>query len=258
MSAEDIDFPVPPAWNWPEYIERAGDPYVWVEDSFFDPTSERMLPAYLYSLGRQISLPIPSEDLDRAKADPRLYLAERLQVSVNRVEGWIEWEKSKRRCWATKKDGQPCKGSPFASAYGITPVNFDPKTTPYCHAHKSPEKRNVFRVKGKSNTAGISRARFQLAKPVRRRGLVYLIHALDTPRYKIGKTTVIDIRAETLNRQSPYPVEIVALIPSEDITTDEGALHQRYAAYRVHGEWFELPPEAVEEIKDMQEEAKGA
>lgn len=82
-------------------------------------------------------------------------------------------------------------------------------------------------------------------------GCVYLIEAVGTGRYKIGETSSLNVRDKDLQRQSPFLIKIQAIIKSEDTKRDEGCLHDKYAAYRVHGEWFELSPDLVKEIQGM-------
>ncbi len=75
-------------------------------------------------------------------------------------------------------------------------------------------------------------------------GYIYLIHAKGTRprRYKIGLTTRdVEQRFNELNSsQSPYPLELVTYIETDNVTETEGYLHQRYAFQRRHGEWFEF------------------
>ncbi len=73
-------------------------------------------------------------------------------------------------------------------------------------------------------------------------GYIYLINAKGTRRYKIGLTTRdVEQRFNELNSsQSPYPLELVTYIETDNVTETEGYLHQRYAFQRRHGEWFEF------------------
>ncbi len=73
-------------------------------------------------------------------------------------------------------------------------------------------------------------------------GYIYLINAKGTRRYKIGLTTRdVEQRFDELNgSQSPYPLELVTYIETDNVTETEGYLHQRYAFQRRHGEWFEF------------------
>jgi hypothetical protein len=71
-------------------------------------------------------------------------------------------------------------------------------------------------------------------------GWVYLIHAVGTNRYKIGKTFDIERRLTELSYQSPYPLERVLEFETLYPSTDEKILHKKFASNRVCGEWFEF------------------
>lgn len=73
-------------------------------------------------------------------------------------------------------------------------------------------------------------------------GYIYLIHAKGTRRFKMGLTTrSVEARFNELNSsQSPYPLELLEAIKVENVTEAENYLHQKFAFYRRHGEWFEF------------------
>lgn len=73
-----------------------------------------------------------------------------------------------------------------------------------------------------------------------REGWVYLIHAQDTIRYKIGRSINPISRIQELQKQSPYPLEITQSFWAADAVVDEAILHERFNEYRVFGEWFEF------------------
>lgn len=73
-----------------------------------------------------------------------------------------------------------------------------------------------------------------------RDGWVYLIHAVGTNRYKIGRSINPVIRLSTLKKQSPYPLAIIDCFWTIDSVSDELALHQTLAGCRRYGEWFEF------------------
>ena len=92
------------------------------------------------------------------------------------------------------------------------------------------------------------RRRAQDLPPVRQRpgtqpGYVYLISCQG--RYKIGITRALHSRVQTLAGQSPYPVEVVHTVRSDDPKALEAALHESFRNQRRHGEWFDLAPEQV-------------
>ncbi|WP_292808879.1 GIY-YIG nuclease family protein [Nostoc sp. JL23] len=69
-------------------------------------------------------------------------------------------------------------------------------------------------------------------------GYVYLIHAIGTDRYKIGRSVNPVTRLETLKKQSPYPLQIVECFWTPDAIADERSLHLFFKQFRAHGEWF--------------------
>ena len=79
-------------------------------------------------------------------------------------------------------------------------------------------------------------------------GVVYLIHALETNRYKIGCTSNLKTRLNSLRTKNPYELEVIHTISSNDIEALEKAAHDQFAQYRTHSEWFELTECAVMEF----------
>lgn len=82
-------------------------------------------------------------------------------------------------------------------------------------------------------------------------GYVYLLRAHDG-LYKIGHTANPDNRLRTFEVRLPFFVEYEHLIPCENRLKAEATLHSRYAAQRVHGEWFRLTDTQVAEIKAIE------
>jgi len=76
-------------------------------------------------------------------------------------------------------------------------------------------------------------------------GYVYLIHAVGTDRYKIGRSINPPVRLETLKKQSPYPLQILECFWTPDAIADEKYFHNReyLAPHRKFGEWFEVSDE---------------
>lgn len=81
--------------------------------------------------------------------------------------------------------------------------------------------------------------------PSNRAGWVYLIHAENTNRYKIGRTINVPQRHRVLHSQSPYPLKVIHCFHTLDAITDEAKLHEKFASGRVYGEWFEPTNEYV-------------
>ncbi|NEP63463.1 MAG: GIY-YIG nuclease family protein [Symploca sp. SIO2G7] len=82
-------------------------------------------------------------------------------------------------------------------------------------------------------------------------GFIYLIHAQETDRYKIGLTTrSVEARFAELNSsQSPYPLELIDWFETPNVTEDEAYFHEKYSAHRVHGEWFVFDKKTLKEVR---------
>lgn len=72
-------------------------------------------------------------------------------------------------------------------------------------------------------------------------GYVYLIAAIGTPRYKIGRSKNPAKRLEELNQQSCYPLRLLETCYFDDCEYHEKRIHKLLKQWRVHGEWFEIP-----------------
>lgn len=71
-------------------------------------------------------------------------------------------------------------------------------------------------------------------------GYVYLLNAVGTNYYKIGKSVHPDKRMKQISPKMPYECEIVSVRPSFFKTMAENEYHSLFAKNRVNGEWFEL------------------
>jgi hypothetical protein len=75
------------------------------------------------------------------------------------------------------------------------------------------------------------------ATPVPREGWTYLIQSIDGGPVKIGFTRGNpDDRLKSIQTNSPDELRIIARLPGIDL---EPILHERYAADRIRGEWFD-------------------
>lgn len=83
-------------------------------------------------------------------------------------------------------------------------------------------------------------------------GYIYLLQKEGSSLYKIGKSTNPDVRLHRFEVILPFPITPLHVIPAVDYSAAETLLHKRYAKYRKSGEWFDLPPECVLEIKAIQ------
>jgi Meiotically Up-regulated Gene 113 (MUG113) protein len=85
-----------------------------------------------------------------------------------------------------------------------------------------------------------------------RPGSVYVIGSLESRLVKIGRTTNLGSRLGVLQRMSPVPLHV--RWRTEGGCELETALHQRFKAQRVHGEWFDFgEADPVAEVKSAAE-----
>jgi len=75
---------------------------------------------------------------------------------------------------------------------------------------------------------------------IREPGFIYLIHAVGSDFYKIGKTTNPDRRILQIAPQMPFPTRYVRVWRSDFMSIAEKMLHEQFEYVRTNGEWFEL------------------
>lgn len=74
--------------------------------------------------------------------------------------------------------------------------------------------------------------------------MVYVLWAEGTSRFKVGYTKGdVDERAAQIMAMSPVPLRIVA--ERAGGRKAEMSLHHALRPFRCHGEWFDLPEDAV-------------
>lgn len=84
--------------------------------------------------------------------------------------------------------------------------------------------------------------------PANREGWIYLICAVGTNRYKVGRSSKSPFeRRNTLQKQSPYWLNIDYSFWTIDTYKDEAYIHDLLREYRVLGEWFEIPESDIPE-----------
>lgn len=69
-------------------------------------------------------------------------------------------------------------------------------------------------------------------------GLVYLVNAIGTTRYKIGFAIKPEKRLSELGTASPFPLKLIKTVKGTLQTETE--LHRAFANARVNREWFEF------------------
>ena len=94
--------------------------------------------------------------------------------------------------------------------------------------------------------------RQQKNKENRRKGHVYFLKNPSNGLIKIGRSSQIETRINQLSIELKQPLELIKKIPKEDTHIAERELHELYADYRVHGEWFDLPESEIQKIKELE------
>lgn len=71
--------------------------------------------------------------------------------------------------------------------------------------------------------------------------IIYVIQATGTDYFKVGYTSDIDKRLQTLQIGCPHKLKIIATLDAGEYTeTTEKFIHTLLRPYRVRGEWFQL------------------
>ena len=152
-------------------------------------------------------------------------------VTPGKFADWASWANDGCQCRAFTKKGTRCRQVNH-NGYYSDPKTFDPDVTPYCSYHKEPAKRGIYKPQKESV----------------RSGYVYLMLAEGVDRYKIGLSRKPKERYSTISKQSPFPVSVIACYKVDDMIEAEKNWHQKFAEQRVHGEWFELSEDCVNEF----------
>lgn len=87
-----------------------------------------------------------------------------------------------------------------------------------------------------------------------KRGFVY-VHAMlipSEPVFKIGKAICVNARLQSMT-SLPYPEVTVFAIWFQDALAQEAYIHRHFAEYRLRGEWFALPDDALLELHELAE-----
>lgn len=82
-----------------------------------------------------------------------------------------------------------------------------------------------------------------------RRGTIYFVGYANGP-IKIGFTSNLDYRIESLQTACPYDLVVLATV--EGTMGLEAELHARFRSHRLRGEWFARHPEILAEIARQQ------
>lgn len=80
---------------------------------------------------------------------------------------------------------------------------------------------------------------------------VYFIGAGDGEPVKIGRSNSLERRLSTIQSGNHRKMHVLAAIKAEDGRDVERAYHARFAAHRLHGEWFLPHPDILAEIERL-------
>jgi hypothetical protein len=69
-------------------------------------------------------------------------------------------------------------------------------------------------------------------------------------RIKIGVATSVRKRLKELQTSAPHKLQLIAVRPRAG-RAEESAIHRRFAAYRLHGEWFKASPELLQYVAQL-------
>ena len=87
--------------------------------------------------------------------------------------------------------------------------------------------------------------------PINKSGFVYLLSAETIGQYKIGYSSNVYKRAQTIQTSCPFEIRVIHRIFTVDAPTLESKLHDYYEAYRNRGEWFSLTKTHVKEFMSV-------
>lgn len=82
-----------------------------------------------------------------------------------------------------------------------------------------------------------------------RSGYIYLVEGPNC--YKIGKSVDVPSRTRSFGLQLPFPTTLIHSIPTSDMVWAEASMHRTFAHCRMNGEWFDLSPDEVAWICDL-------
>jgi hypothetical protein len=87
-------------------------------------------------------------------------------------------------------------------------------------------------------------------------GFVYVLAMVPpegSPVFKIGMASHPDSRVNQLQAVMPFENFLVLVLWAKDALGQEAYLHRYFAEYRLRGEWFRLPDEALIELHGLAE-----
>jgi len=83
-------------------------------------------------------------------------------------------------------------------------------------------------------------------------GFVYLIHS-ENGLHKIGKARRVSKRLESFETAYPDKLTLIHSFESWGYSDAEEILHKRYDEKNIHGEWFQLTQEDIDDIRSIKD-----
>lgn len=80
---------------------------------------------------------------------------------------------------------------------------------------------------------------------------VYFIKHRNLSPIKIGYTDDLTKRIYSFNNASPYGIEVIGTIETENASRLEKEIHNKLSAFRIRGEWFEITENHAKSIVRM-------
>lgn len=78
---------------------------------------------------------------------------------------------------------------------------------------------------------------------------IYFVQAVTGGPIKIGVASNVYTRLKGIQTGSPVKLQIIAFVPDDDPRFLEGLLHERFAQFRLEGEWFQEHEALTELVK---------
>lgn len=75
--------------------------------------------------------------------------------------------------------------------------------------------------------------------------IIYFIRHIGMSPIKIGRTNNLAHRLSALKNASPYGIEVLGVIETDDSINLESLLHKKFKPFRLYGEWFSIDERVI-------------
>lgn len=87
---------------------------------------------------------------------------------------------------------------------------------------------------------------------------IYVIQCGDFPYYKIGLAKNLQRRRENIQTANPFPITIIIAVQTDGATALERLLHDKFKKQWLHGEWYVLTKQDLEELQGILQSSRTA